>query len=411
MNNPYKIMIFNKVIFSIILTICIGTKVRAQTDKPLSIRVLPIDTMGVYSDIFTPVDFLYYNEHYSIDLIQNLNYCFEQSLKNSFSKEMTFDYVEDTVLYNLAGRVQKAEIKAEKDTFVGFKFDNNGQWILSEYLHNSKADYLLTLNLYEIAQIGSIKNQDTQYDLRAKHKIHFDLFDSQMNLIHSGIFEKQLATLKYNQIKKQFVSEFKLEVESIVLSKEQQLSSNSDEYKAIKESIRFKSNDKGGIWAMAGSTGLGGVYGFIGLEAIYMPKPSIEIGTGIGYDVSGFKYGFNGRFHFGTAKVRPNVLLGYSWSGGTTGKISEETDQNGNIIGGLEYRIFADQALHLGAGLTFDVNSDFFVVTNAGYAFPTIGKKPEIIGFPTEKERDKVEGWALGGFQFSIHVVYMFKKY
>ena len=291
--------------------------------------------------------------------------------------------------------------------YLGFIPLNKQQESLRNLIKRRSADYVVSINLYEIlADTEDFKTGDI-----ASHVIHYDLLDKNLRLVHSGKFEAD--TYEYGVYDLEWLyHDFALDLIFWIRTYEsgekdvfEQYQNEIDDYFRRGSSITRKN----GIGLAAGG---GMPYGGLGLEYSQLINDYWEWNFGAGWDFSGFNLGIGTRYYaLGNQgkRTRPFAGLNFAFASGNKFTLGEEKDEFGTVINPLEvskFKIYADLAIYATAGLNIKIDEELSIVPSVGYSFPFGRKAPTLLSGPEKEFRNNfAEFSAVGGVQIGITII------
>lgn len=401
--------------FIIIMILCCwsGFRAEAQSDSTEAanrILVVGFDTTQFYSNVFYLGELAYYNNTDTNSVVETYKKKVLEVLKYHNSREYKFVVADSADQHRVFRSSVYLEVENDFGTpFIGIAAGEDAQGqLLTGLMEKYNANYLLTLNAYEIFK----KNppEYVSYSTKTEHLIHYDFFNKELNSMFSGkIPLTSFANEAYFMVSRyqEFGDEILLRLKAYNLV--------DNKARMMELYAELKERDIKNRTGLGLSLGFGAPYGLFGIEISRYISSSVDINAGLGYDFNGFKIGAGTRIYLikFDQKIKPFLGLNYAYATGSSFELGGEFDEFGNQIDPddiSQIEIFSDHAIHFSVGGRYLLENQAFML-RVGYSFPFQDKNPIVRGNESQSRRNFADAMAVGGLDINFtYVHYLTKK-
>ncbi len=253
-----------------------GKTSAARKDVKDTILVVGLDTSQFFSNVFFKKEVAYYNNIRIDSVIPYFNRFILMNLREYSNKDFVFVIADSADQVNVKSQSIYTEVEnGQGEVFFGIAAAENADISLVTLMEKYNADYLLTLNAYEIFR----QNPPTfvTYSTKTEHLIHFDLFDKAMNSFLPGkIGQASYAIEAF--LNQEFYREFAVDIVNRIeaYKKEKPGLTLFQKYELVNQT-RFTNHFGIGL-----QIGVGSPYGLLGTELSYYLTDFAELNAGLG---------------------------------------------------------------------------------------------------------------------------------
>ncbi len=294
---------------------------------------------------------------------------------------------------------------AFKEQYTSLTADSVLDGQLKGILAGYGADFLLSLNFYEIAS-HYYPLYLTPY-LKAEHRIDYEILDRNLAVVSAGRLYLTSRDIRAKSMRPEY-DKFAREVADRL-----EIALTSPDLASARRQLQtLRERQLSNAWAGGISMGWGAPYGWFGLELVKNMGRGLDVGGGIGFGPSGFKAGAGVRaylLNYGKG-FNPFLAAHVSWASGLQFDVGGEEDESGNQLDPDDistFKIPAGTALHLKTGFRW-LRRNRALLLGVGYGVPFGRYEAEVTGNRSPSRQRTADLFTPGGFEAGFTYLYYF---
>jgi hypothetical protein len=294
------------------------------------------------------------------------------------------------------------------ESYIAITSDSLLEVTLKTLMDIYKADYVLTLNYYEIYRSSTPAMFSPDLDVR--HIIHYDLFTYHMFTASAGTISIPTNYSSAAQMARRYPM-----FTHDLLARLEIFRTEETEAGMRQRYFRLRDQKIANRWGAGITGGWGSPYGALGLELLRQVGANMDINAGLGYSYSGFKGGIGARYYllqYGS-RFRPFVGINLVTASGGVYTMGDARDDAGNYINPQDvsqFRLPANQAVHGKVGFRMLGQSQALLVAG-GYSQPFRDRRAKFEkGLYTAERQAQADLMTVGGLEVSVSYIYYFLR-